>query len=460
MTIGILPLGRDTFDVPFAEARLEAMLNRLDAAGYEYTGPRELLLDANTARAALEDVLAAGSSRLLVLQVTFTDATLTLEAAGAGIPISIWAIPEPRAGDRLRLNAFCGLNLASHALGLRGYQFSWAYADPTSLSVDDLEGLLNAPDGPRETPSLKTYETASKAAERILDHVKGRSIALIGEPPSGFDTCYFDNARLKALAGIEVDAIPLPQLFERARAAKSEAVELVRQGAASVLEGMEEVDQAQLDRSLRLKVALDAICEAGGYGAVAIRCWPEAFTEYGGAVCGPVSMMGEEQVPCACEADVYGAVTQLVLQKCASAPVFLTDVVDIDTDDDTAVVWHCGQAPISMRDPEYAATATVHSNRKMPLLCQFPLKPGRVTLMRISQALGKPKMVLAGGEVLKRPMPFAGTSGTLKFDRPARNVLNDLLSGGVEHHLGLAYGDHRGVLREVAAGLRLPVLEL
>jgi hypothetical protein len=35
-------------------------------------------------------------------------------------PIAIWAVPEPRIGGRLRLNAYCGLNLAAHAHGRAG----------------------------------------------------------------------------------------------------------------------------------------------------------------------------------------------------------------------------------------------------------------------------------------------------------------------------------------------------
>ena len=41
--------------------------------------------------------------------------------------------------------------------------------------------------------------------------------------------------------------------------------------------------------------------------------------------------MGEQKIPCACEADVYGALTQMILQEAAGAPVILTDLVDIDT---------------------------------------------------------------------------------------------------------------------------------
>ena len=223
---------------------------------------------------------------------------------------------------------------------------------------------------------------------------------------------------------------------------------------------MNDVDQDQLDKSLRLKAGLDQLRSDGRYDAFAIRCWPETFTEYGGAVCGPAGMMGEAGVPCACEADVYGALTQLILQEASGEAVFLTDLVDIDPKDNSAVVWHCGQAPISMRDPEVDASATIHTNRKMPLLYEFPLKPGAVTFVRISQSFNQPKMILAAGEMLKRPMAFTGTSGVVRFENPADEVLGNVMDSGLEHHMALAYGEHRPALRATAAAMGLPILEI
>ena len=69
-------------------------------------------------------------------------------------------------------------------------------------------------------------------------------------------------------------------------------------------------------------------------------------------------------------------------------------------------------------------------------------------------------MVLAGAEMLKRPMAFTGTSGVLRFDSSSGDALRNLIGGGVEHHLAIAYGDHRPLLRDVAAAMDLPVLEL
>ena len=460
MKLGVLPLGRPTFDVPYARQKLGAMLDAVRASGHDVIGADALLMDEAATGAAIDALVQAGPDQVLVLQATFTDAAMVVAAAEKlAMPLSIWAVPEPRLGGRLRLNAFCGLNLAAHALGLRGRDFGWLYADPEGDIATPLASLLA---GQRRAGELGAagIPRASNEGRAIAETLRGKRIGCIGTHPAGFDTCAYDPAALEALAGVQVDAIALNALFDTARAAPAEAVTGLRRALDGQVPNAGQVDAAQLDRSLRLKSGLDMLQETGSYDAFAIRCWPETFTEYGGAVCGPAAMKGEGRVPCACEADVYGALTQLVLQAAADAPVFLTDLVDVDTDDDTAVFWHCGQAPMSMRDPDVAATATVHTNRKQPLLFEFPLKPGRVTVMRISQAMGQPKMVLSAGTMLRRPMAFTGTSGVIRFDRPAADVLGDIVASRLEHHVAPAYGDHREVLRGVAGALNLPLLEI
>jgi L-fucose isomerase-like protein len=448
MKLGILPLGRPTFDVPFAQEKLDAMLAVLDESAHQIIGPRELLMEASAQ--ALDDV--AQADLILVLQVTFTDATFIVEASKLGVPMAIWAVPEPRLGGRLRLNAFCGLNLASHALGRNGIAFDWLYADPTDATVAvDLKAALTG-----QTQGAPTNGTPPDMAPAALP-IDGLKIARIGAHPDGFDTCAYDKPALKALTGADVDELELADMFDVARGLDEDKIAPYREKAAR-LPNLKEMDAGELDRSLRLAGALEHLKTSGGYDAFAIRCWPETFTEYGGAVCGPVSMMGEARVPCACEADVYGAVTQAILQKVADAPVFLADLVDMDLDDDTGVVWHCGQAPVSMTEAE--PRATVHTNRKQALLYEFPLKPGRVTFFRLSQALGAPKIILASGEMLARDMAFTGTSGVVKFDHGAKAVLQDVIASGLEHHMALTYGDHMDALKAIAAGMELPVVEL
>jgi len=461
MKLGVLPLCRPTFDVEFAASILRSVLDVVDRSGFAVAGKPELLMDNRQVQGALAEIAEHDVDRLLVVQTTFTDAeSITDLADHQTAPFAIWAPSEPRTGERLRLNAFCGLNLASHALGLRGKEFNWLHSNPDRTSPDRLRRLLQFGNPAKPAPARAVSSVCTGRAAEIVGNLRNAKIGRVGSRPPGFDTCDYDAKTLKDITGVEVEPVELEELFGAAKSVADDSVSAVKAEARSSLTGLDNVDQISLECSLRLKPALEGICRRRQFDAVAVRCWPEMFTEYGGAVCGPVSMLAEAGIPCACEADVEGALSQLILQQAAGSPVFLADMVDIDADDDTGVVWHCGQAPASMRDPAVEAKATVHSNRGQPLLFEFPLKPGTVTLMRISKAFGKHKMVLIGGEMLRRPLAFSGTAGVVRFERPAAAVKSGIIDNGLEHHLAVAYGEHRAILRSIAAGLGLPVLEL
>jgi hypothetical protein len=62
--------------------------------------------------------------------------------------------------------------------------------------------------------------------------------------------------------------------------------------------------------------------------------------------------------------------------------------------------------------------------------------------------------------MLEEPLPFSGTSGVARFDSEAGEVLDTILAQGLEHHYGIAYGDHREALRAYAAAIDIPVVEL
>ncbi|WP_306260561.1 L-fucose/L-arabinose isomerase family protein [Pararhizobium sp. IMCC21322] len=457
-SIGVLALGRPTFDVEFAQELLGEARDALTASGHEIIGGDTLLFDADATVSALDMLKSHKLDLVLILQVTFTDASMTVRIASElNAPLALWAFPEPRLGGRLRLNAFCGLNLAAHALGLNDTAFSYAYSAPGETDVKAL--LADFLSGNRQaSPRLGGDVTVDTGAvNAAIARLKGKRIGRIGERPDGFDTCRYNAKTVEHLTGVKIDEIELDDLFQTARKVPAEAISASR-NIVSDLGGLAEVDQPQLDRSLALHGALQDMQKGKDYSAFAIRCWPETFTEYGGAVCGPVGMMGESKIPCACEADVYGALTNLLVQELTGLPPFLVDLVDLDEASETGVVWHCGQAPISMCDPEFAPQASIHSNRKMPLLFEFPLKPGRVTLARISQARGEQSLFLATGEMQTAPLAFSGTAGVMQFDAGIKKTLKAVMDAGLEHHTTLAYGDHAGTLTAAASALGLPVI--
>lgn len=459
----VLALGRPTFDVPFAEDFAAKAFATLDKTGLSITGPRGLLFDADAARAAIAGIAAQDMGGVLLLQVTFTDASMTVEIAKTfpGLPLGIWAFPEPRAGGRLRLNSFCGLNLAAHALGRAGIAHGSLYAAPDAV---DLAKPLRAALGVSAMPATglrpaKSAPGAKSRAEALVEAMSGAKIGLVGEHPGGFETCRFEPGRLESLAGATIEAIPLADMFARARAVDSKQTAARLAAARATYAGLDAVDAGQLGKSLALLDAMEDLKAEKALDVFAVRCWPETFTEYGCAICGPMGMMGEAGTPCACEADVMGALTTLLVSETAGEPGWLVDIVDMDEADGTGVFWHCGSAPLSMRDPAVKARAQIHSNRKMPLLAEFTLKPGRITIARLTQARNGLALVLGAGDVVSAPMAFTGTSATVKFDGGVAKARDVLIGEMLEHHVAMVYGDHRETLEAWAALKGLPVLD-
>lgn len=446
LRIGLVAVARPTFDMALAQQVAQAARDALSRDesrdGFELLGDGRLVSDAEAVASEANALQAAAPDAVVLLQATFADSTLAVRLAEAvDAPLLLWAVPEARTGGRLRLNSLCGINLAGHALTLRGHRYAWTYAPPDDAAARD---------------QLRSLALAGRV-RRLLRQTR---LGVIGDPPAGFDSCRLDEARLHQQLGVRVVRCDLATIFDRARRTPQECVRESRARLEAQLPNLAELDRTAVNGTLAVHDALRQVASETACQALAVRCWPEFFTELGCAACGAMALLNTEMLPCGCEADANGVLTQLILQWLSGEPAFGTDLVECDAHTDSAVVWHCGQAPLTMADPAHPPRGDVHSNRKVPLVMAFALKPGRVTVARLSQATGTLRMVIGRGEMLSAPPSFSGTSGVIRFDRPAPEVIATLMNEGLEHHLALAYGDHTAALKALARLLDLPVLQL
>ncbi len=442
LRIAFVPLARPTFDIPLAEEVTAAVRNQLLQAGYVLSGPTELVMDLQAAQTAAEALTAVPHDLLLIMQATFADSTMiTALAAATNAPLLMWAVPEAPTGGRLRLNSLCGINLGGHALNLRERKYDYVYAQPG------------------ETPVLEKIRTLALAgrAQRVLHSAH---IGLVGQHPDGMDTCRLDAPTLKETFGVSVTQFTLDDLFQRMDAVPAGTVAEVRRQVDAALPNTAGLEQEPLNGTLSAFAVLNQMASENNIDGYAIRCWPEIFEQKGCAACGAMSLLNDAKIPSSCEADVNGTVTQLILQAISGGPTFDVDIVSVDAGQDQVVIWHCGKAPLSMADPTAQPEGGIHSNRKVPLVMEFPLKPGRITAARVSQANGRLSLVVGGGEMLSAPKSFSGTSGVVRFDQPADKVLDTILGEGLEHHLAITYGDYVPAIIALADLLDLPILPL
>ncbi len=464
MILGVIALGRPTFDVPYAEEVAATAWSTLANGPDEITGSAELLMDAAAVDKAVK-ALDGTVDALVVLQATFADSTLIVQATDTTVPIVLWAFPEERTGGRLRLNSFCGINLGGYALTNLERPYRWVYRDPDDpAALADLAEALSQPIRPPTVATVTPIEAfdASTIEQAIVarDQIAGATIGRVGDHPAGFEPCRYEASVVADVFGTTIDAVPLPVLFDRSESSARDTVEKATARSAAFLSGVDALDAQSVERSLRLGTGLRSLVDEREWSGVAARCWPETFTEFGGAACTPMSLLNDVGVIGTCEADVYGNITGLVMQWLAGSASFVTDLVHLDRESNTGVFWHCGLAPFEMADPGVAPRATVHSNRKLPLLSEFPLKPGRVTLARFSRSRGIHRLVIGAAEMISAPLAFSGTAGVARFDRPVAEILDTVLGEGLEHHYGIVYGDVRDELAAVAALLSMPIIEL
>lgn len=454
MTIGYLALGRPTFDVPFAtETSRRALQSLVEAASSEVVGNADVMMDGDAVVGAVDSLMAAGSEAMVVFQATFADSTLVREVTDRfDGPLVLWATPEPRTGGRLRLNSFCGINLAAYALRRDGADYRWVYRSPDDpASQEELVAALTSP------PARSKSGSSSSEGEPSI-HLNRKRVGVLGLRPDGFDPCDYDAGEVMRRFGVEMEPLPLESWFAAANESDGEAVEEVEHRLRGSMEGLDEVDQSSLSHSLSLYTGLQSMIAEAGWDGVATRCWPECFTEHGGAACAANSMLTSEGTPGCCEADVYGVLTALLLGGIAGTPPFVADLVDLGRDDDTVVFWHCGSAPVEMAAD--TPVATIHSNRKLPLLNEFRLKPGRVTIARLSQSGGRQRLVVGGAEMIDEPLPYSGTSGVARTDTAIADLVDTIMSEGLEHHYGIVYGDHVDEVIDQGVAMGLDVVRL
>ncbi len=444
--IGFVPIARPTFDLELARDLTAQIHAALTEAGVErqfsLIGSTELVMDAAAVEARILDLAGAELDMLLLLQASFADSTMALQLARAlELPVMMWALPEAQVGGRLRINSFCGVNLAAHGLRRARIPYETIYAEPGDPAAHE-----------------KLHDFARAAA--VKRRLQGARIGRLGENPDGFDTCLINRDGLRSRLGVEVAQYELTPFFQRARTADPVQIDGLAEDLRGRLAGFDAQDRDETRGTLGAYLALDDMARDERLAGLAVRCWPEFFTDLGCSACGAMSLLSDAQTPASCEADVNGTITQLILQWLSGSPAFGSDVVAFDLEADAATLWHCGLAPLSMADPDVKPEATIHSNREKPLLMQFPLKPGRVTIARLSEASGEFRLVIGGGEMLRAPLAFGGTSGRLRFDSGAEAAMTTLLGEGLEHHVSLTYGEHQQALAMLAGMLGIEVLRL
>ena len=466
-TLTYLPVGVGTFHMETAAdqfSRSVRLLKSLDGSVVVPDGP---LLSVE----ALRDFLAPQRPDLVVFQdLTFANGAYMAEVLRRyDGPVVLWTLREPAGdGGRLKLNSLTGAYSAAHTLRNFGDRpFSYVFGSPEEENVR--EGILKAVAAAKA--SVKTPAAGKTLAEnlspeeaeaaRIREKLRSLKIAAVGHTPQGFGFGRALDADMTYHFGAELVSVEVRELINKAKAYSDEecAEYLARTEAATC--GLDKTPEKNRLDHARLYKAYAEFVRENGIGAFASRCWPDLFTEFGTPVCTVLSLLNDEGVAAACEADLYGALSMWIGRELSGEAVFFGDPVAIDETDNTLTFWHCGMAACSLARKDTGAAVGVHPNRKIGPAMDFGCESfPDATVFRIGREPdGSFRFFIAEGRAADKPKQFIGTTLVIRTDADVRALVESSVAAGFEPHYAVMKGRHAETLKALAAMYGFPVYE-
>ena len=435
-----VPVGVPTFHMESAEDAFVRSRNTLHALDARFVCPEEKLLSIDALKAFLEPL----SPDLVVFQnLTFANAAYMSEVLRrVNCPVVLWTLREPVIdGGRLRLNSLTGAYSAANTLRAFGDRpFTYVFGAP-------------------EEDRVKEELNAAIAAASLKHAMRDLRIAAIGHTPQGFGFGRALDTEMMNTFGAELVSIEARELIDRAKGYTDEECAPYLEKTDCATCGLDcTPEKNRLDHARLYKAYSDYLRE-NGVGALASRCWPDFFTAFGTPVCTVLSMLNDDGVASACEADIYGALSMWVGMQLSGSPVFFGDPVSLDETENTITFWHCGAAACSLARKDTGAVVGVHPNRKIGPAMDFGCDSFEdATVFRIGREPdGTFRFFLTEGEALDKPKQFIGTSIVIKTDTPAREIVEDSVQDGFEPHFVVIKGRHAKTLEALAAFYGFPV---
>lgn len=390
---------------------------------------------------------------VLLFHPTYIVGDLVFELLKSNIPIGLWAVEEPTRDGPLPLASLVCLNqnisIAHHCFGDRGKRVKWFFGGVNSQYFR-----------PR-------FEITVKAL-RAVRELRDAKVAQIGKIADGFRNMYYDERAIHRALGVDVvRGIEIEDVLAAAAKVDNALVEAETARIYASCSAVR-VDTAKITDSVRIYLAVAALCREHGFKALAFSCWPKLGAMKNMTACLSDALLDSAGIPTACEGDLLSAISMLVLTTLSGKPVAVMDLPAFDTEDDSLLLWHCGSAPFEMASD--AGVACRHHYRsefadepdfvKLGPIMDLMYDPGDVTVFRLTGE--GDRFYYFTGQMTDAAKPSwygsrGWVSGLKLYGQPIRSadLMNTLFVNGVQHHYPMVLQDVGKYLEEFAYWLGL-----
>ena len=287
----------------------------------------------------------------------------------------------------------------------------------------------------------------------VVKTMKQIRVLQIGPRPGEFLSVMANESELMELFGIEVFPVALPELKQEMERCAEEEKEKVCQIEEYMLKkykgpGVErEIPRKTL---AKMKLAVRNLAEQYRCNCACIQCWPAMQEELEIFPCAVNSMLADEGFPVACETDILGAVSALMVQAATGnrKPHFLADLtVRHPTEENVELLWHCGAFPSAFaKDKDNCRITEAWDGKPQCGNCSWELENGDITICRFDGDHGRYSLFLGEGKGIDGPKS-KGTYVWFQVDNWPKWE-HKLVQGPYIHHVAGTYGKVADVLVE------------
>lgn len=442
LNVGLVGASGNLFNTQRAKRDFEEsthMFQKLSAEkGFDLTVISQSLETPEDAQKALNILQDKKVDFLMIQTNTASNGDIAKILGTMDVNFGIWALPEPDMNE-LPMASVTAMNMYgaiwTHFFKNRKILYKWFF-------------------GPaRDSQFQKRLDSTITVLSTTKSLCNSR-IGLIGDVALGFYDVYFDERTLHSKWGVTVCKHEVREVVSRAKQVALSEVERI---SATLLpkDRCKNLSNKDTEKTIRVYLAFKQIVEEGNYDALAVRCWPEFQQEYEFAVCASASLLGGDGIPVACEGDVMGALSMLILHYLNNdtPTVMMTDLTTVDPKDDSMLMWHCGYAPPSWAR-EGEGTYCPHSLFGLGTVHDVAFAPQPTTIASLAE--DAETILVATADIMNKDKPsYRGGRGwfhKVKVNgKPVTifDLLETLMVNGFTHHFAITPGNIESYLDEL-----------
>lgn len=377
--IGYAPTRRNVFSREDSLKYKKLIKDKIVSWGFEVVdleGLNEegLLFEASEVPKTVSIFKHAGVDAVFAPHCNFgTEDAVAKLAREMGKPFLLWGPrdEEPQADHTRLRDTQCGLFATSKVLRRLGVPFTYVVNSRVDSEVFE-RGFKNF---------------AATAA--VVNAFRSLRIGQISTRPGGFWTVMINEGELVEKFGIEVVPTSLTEIIMNTEATL-EAQPAAMQAIVDEWKSRVDMSAVPDDAALHMAAMMTVIREwadAEGLSAVAIQCWSALQDAMGIMPCFIDSELTAAGLPIACETDIHGAITSVMLKNAvlAQTPIFFADLtVRHPENDNSELLWHCGPFPTCLAVEGCTPAVSGHYvlEDAKPGVTDCHIKGGDVTIAR------------------------------------------------------------------------------